>query len=552
MDSITYILFTAIILLIIIACKISSNNKKERIEKQRIIDLQQSAIDALNREHSSLTQQLKKFESDLEVYRTALRDLEKERDFYKNTVDASADLNTPDIEPETDHAELDPEQTVVCKEMENTNNNFFITGKAGTGKSFLLSAFRSRTSKSHIVLAPTGIAALNVGGATLHSAFGYYNLVNLNIDTISDDTIRLKTEKRMVLQRVQTIIIDEISMVRADVFDKIDRILQVINHNTLPFGGKQILLFGDLFQLPPVAVREELEYLNHKYGGVHFFCSSAYKKSDFGFRELTINHRQKEDAAYFNLLNRVRDGTITSADIKTLNNRVSHDLSVYDRFTTLLPTKAEVEQLNSSHIRQLNSQEYVYQAKIVRDKYPDVNHSIEAIFPITSSLRLKKGVLVMMVANDPERRWVNGTLGIVSDLSQNRISVAINKQVYDITPHEFSEQEVTYEDDKLVYENILTVLQFPVIPAYAITIHKSQGQTYQNIVCDINRCFADGQAYVALSRCASLNGLHLKNPITRGSIRVNRNVLDFYHANAYPIQTTSFDPPISQIPAPPL
>ena len=523
------VLLTIVIFLSVKTHNLSSRAEKEQQEHKKVTGLQKTKIDNLEREKATLQEQTDKYLREISGLKNALKESERELDFYKNIQSASGELNVSSSSAYEDGAQLDPEQAAICNEMESSNENFFITGKAGTGKSYLLDAFKKSTQKRFIVLAPTGIAALNVGGTTLHSAFGYYNLVNLDIDDISSETIRLKSEKQLALKHVSTIIIDEISMVRSDTFEKIDRILKVINRSNNPFGGKQILLFGDLFQLPPIAQSKEREYLLDRYGGLHFFHAHAYSQSNFHFRELTINHRQKEDAAYFELLNRIRDGSFTSEDIHALNARLVQDFSVFDRFTTLLPTKAEVERLNQYHIRQLDSKEYTYHATITKDKYPDKKHSLEALFPIVSTLRLKKGVLIMMVANDPEHRWVNGTLGIVSELSNSRISVAINRNTYDIGPIEFSEQEVTFENGKLVYEDILTVAQYPIVPAYAITIHKSQGQTYQNIVCDIDRCFADGQAYVALSRCSNMNGLHLARPISRASIRVDNSVLGFYH-----------------------
>ena len=524
------VLVAIVIFLSVKTHSLSSRATKEQQEHRNATGLQRAKIDSLEREKAALQEQTEKYLQEISGLKNALKESERELDFYKNIQSASGELNVPSGSGYEDGAQLDPEQAAICNEMESSNENFFITGKAGTGKSFLLDAFKKTTQKRYIVLAPTGIAALNVGGATLHSTFGYRNLVNLDIDEISFKTIRLKSEKQLVLKHIDTIIIDEISMVRADTFDKIDRILKVINENDEPFGGKQIMLFGDLFQLPPIAQAKEREYLYARYRGLHFFCAHAYKYSNFHFRELTINHRQKEDAAYFDILNRVRDGSVTSEDIQTLNARLVQDFSVYDRFTTLLPTKAEVEKLNQYHISQLkDSKEYTYRATIVKDKYPEKQHSLEAIFPIASTLRLKKGVLVMMVANDPNHRWVNGSLGIVNELSNSRISVSIDERTYDIEPFEFSEQEITYKNGKLVYEDVLTVSQYPIVPAYAMTIHKSQGKTYQYIICNINGCFADGQAYVALSRCASLDGLHLTHKISSASIRVDRDVLDFYH-----------------------
>lgn len=535
-----YFLIAIVVFLLIKIRNISNRAEKDQQEHQKSISQHQAKIDTLERERASLQKETDRFIVEISDLKDALAETERKLVFYRDIKKASGQLNAPNGSAHNSNTRLDPEQAAICKEMNLSDGNFFITGKAGTGKSFLLAAFKKVTRKKYIVLAPTGIAALNVDGATLHSTFGYYNLVHLGIDDISSDTIRLKSEKQMVLRHVSTIIIDEISMVRADTFDKIDRILKVINKTDKPFGGKQILLFGDLFQLPPIAQAREREYLYDRYGGIHFFCAQAYIQSNFNFRELTINHRQKEDAVYFDLLNRVRDGSVTAEDIKALNARIVQDYSVYDRFTTLLPTKAEVEQLNQYHICQLDSEEYRYRATIIKDDYPDKKHSLEALFPIADILCLKKGVLVMMVANDPERRWVNGSLGIVHELSNDRISVAINEYIYNIDPFEFSEQEVTYEEGKLIYKEILTVAQYPLVPAYAITIHKSQGQTYQNIICDINRCFAAGQAYVALSRCSSLNGLHLVHQVSRTSIRVDRSVLNFYRRSIS--QSTDSDP----------
>lgn len=534
MEYIVLFLIAIIIYQIAKAHYLSNKHHQEQQEHQKVVGLHQAKIDALEHEKSTLQSQIDKCFQEISALEKSLKESERKADFYKNIKSASGDLNVPSNPVNANNRRLDEEQSAVCNEIEHSNNNFFITGKAGTGKSFLLEAFKKTTQKKFIVLAPTGIAALNVGGTTLHSAFGYYNLVNLDVDDISDETILLKSEKKLALRHVSTIIIDEVSMVRADTFDKIDRILKSINKTVLPFGGKQILLFGDLFQLPPIAQPKEREYLFDRYGGLHFFFSNAYNQSNFRFRELTVNHRQKEDSEYFELLNRVRDGSVTPEDIKALNARIIQDYSVYDRFIMLLPTKAEVEKLNQNRIRQLDTREYAYSAKITNDKYPDKKHSLESLFPIASTLRLKKGALVMMVSNDPEHKWVNGKLGIVNELSSDSISVSIDRCIYDVHPVEFSEQEVTYENGKLVYENILTVSQYPIVPAYAITIHKSQGQTFRNIVCDIDRCFADGQAYVALSRCASLSGLHLTRKISQTSIQVNKSVLDFYMKNISP------------------
>jgi len=556
---ILYVLIAILILLIIQIFTFNRNINEERKDHQRLCESQQASINTLDREKDDAKRQVKllereqyfaqkqiqtlirenkaaqnqiaHYQQELSNLNNSLKELQRELDFYKNIREASGNLNEPENPHPVDDAQLDPEQFALCEEMERTQNHFFVTGKAGTGKSFLLNTFRKKTSKKHIVLAPTGLAALNINGHTLHSAFGYKNLVNLDIDDISSETFKSNFEKQMVLKIVSTIIIDEISMVRADTFDKIDRILRVINDTDLPFGGKQMILFGDLFQLPPIASHEEEKYLYDRYGGVHFFCADAYKLSGFQFRELTINHRQSSDSNFFEILNRVRNGTTISDDISKLNARVVQDFSIYDRFTMLVPTKSEADHINRERIRQLGTKEYSYRATILYNKHPNQNRALDTIFPIAENLRLKQGVLVMMVANDPKHRWVNGKLGIINDLSDKGIFVAIDKFIYEVHPIEFSQQEATYKHGKLTYETTLTVAQYPLIPAYAITIHKSQGQTYQNIICGINQCFADGQAYVALSRCSTLEGLHLAQPISTTSIQVNKNVLDFYNSN---------------------
>lgn len=248
------------------------------------------------------------------------------------------------------------------------------------------------------------------------------------------------------------------------------------------------------------------------------------------FLELTINHRQKDDAEYFALLERIRNGNPTYQDITTLNTRVVNDVSIYERFTSILPNKSDVENINMIRINQLETPGYTYEAKIVLDKYPQKTHNLEKLFPVASTLYLKVGVPVIMVANDLGRRWVNGTMGIVKNLTDESISVSIEGRVYDIYPHEFTQQEITYKNGEIIYEDVLTIVQYPLVPAYAITIHKSQGQTFKEIICNIEKCFESGQAYVALSRCKSLDGLHLSKPISASCFRVDRDVIDFYNS----------------------
>ena len=465
--------------------------------------------------------------------------LQKQLDFYANIVEDSEKINaTDDTENDAENSseeinkvngqtdkELDPEQEEALDLMLHSNKNMFITGKAGTGKSYLLSKFIKRTTKKALILAPTGIAALNVGGATIHSTFGYKNLIIGAFPTLKN----IKEKNKVLLEQVEVIVIDEISMVSADTLEKIDILLKIINKTTAPFGNKQMLLFGDLFQLPPVTTKPEELYLEKEYGGVFFFHSNAYKNGDFHFAELTINHRQEKDKAFFEILNRIRVRDINDNDIMILNNSI-RKVSSLEHILSVYPKREDAENLNIQRLGELPGHEYIYEAKVTFFKNKNLTKHMENSMPISKSLRLKVGALVMMVANDLGKRWVNGTMGIVKSLDEEKISVAINGKVYEITPMEFSETEATYNQatGKIEYENVLTVEQYPLVLAYAITIHKSQGMTYQQVACDLTRCFAPGQAYVALSRCTSLDGLVLLKHFSKTSLLVDSDVLKFY------------------------
>jgi len=317
-------------------------------------------------------------------------------------------------------------------------------------------------------------------------------------------------------------------MVRADTFDKIDKILKVINNNNRPFGGKQIIAFGDLFQLPPIAKRDEEQYLREKYGGIFFFFSNAYKDGDFKFIELTNNHRQEKDARFFEVLNRMREGRITDEDIALVNERVCVNGDELRRVVRLFPRKQEAEQVNALELERIPAREYTNEARVMLNKYNNQNINIDNTFPITKTLKLKLGALIMMIENDAGKRWVNGTLGIISFISNETIKVKINDIEHEVHKSVFETREATYIGGRIEYEVVLQVEQYPIVLAYAITIHKSQGMTYQRIACDISDCFAPGQAYVALSRCSSLNGISLLNSITRAEVAVDSEVKNFY------------------------
>lgn len=424
---------------------------------------------------------------------------------------------------------LDEEQARALDCMENTAGNYFITGKAGTGKSFLLKVFQSLTQKTILKVAPTGIAALNIEGVTIHSAFGYRNLSNQSIENLTEDTISLSPNKRLVLKNMDVLIIDEISMVSADIFDKIDKILRIVcKKEDRPFGGKQVLVFGDLFQLPPVVGREEEKYLKNKYGGIFFFDSAAYKNSGFSYVELRTNHRQKSDRKFFEILNKIREGSVTADDIALINERYVEDPDDLRRVIKLYPKKSLADRVNEDELKKILGEERVYSAEITYNGNTDQTPSLENNFQISTDLKLKIGAMVMMTRNDPSYRWVNGTLGIVEKFGADTVFVRINGVSYEINKADFEMNEATYKDGSITYKPILKVVQFPMILAYAITIHKSQGSTYQQIACDPSDCFAPGQAYVALSRCVDLQGVHLLKRLGRADVKVDSRVREFY------------------------
>ena len=261
-------------------------------------------------------------------------------------------------------------------------------------------------------------------------------------------------------------------------------------------------------------------------------CESPINKTLF--IELSINHRQNGDNQFFEILNRVREGKQSSTDISVLNSRLVNSKTDLRRVITLFSTKAAATKLNEQElakiVTEIGTKEYTYNAKIIFNATPNQTPLLESIFPISEKLHIQVGALVMMVANDPEKRWVNGTMGVVDSLDENGIRVAIDGIVYDVYKTEFTEQEAVFAGGKIIFKDILTVEQYPLVLAYAITIHKSQGMTYKRLACDISKSFASGQAYVALSRCSSLNGLYLLSEVHNSDIKVNSEVVEFYNS----------------------
>lgn len=445
--------------------------------------------------------------------------------------------NIPDTNPSNliDTSSLNQEKIDLFWRMERTNETMYVTGKAGAGKSYLLDFFVKHTRKSVAVVAPTGVAALNVGGQTIHSFFGL-ELAVQDLDKIRKEGVYGK--RQVLMRNIDTLVIDEASMVRVDVLDAIDLKLQLANGNSLPFGGKQVILFGDLYQLPPVVEPQVDRYLEDKYGSVFFFAAPVFRRTVLNFYELKTVFRQN-DIAFVGILNDIRTGNVTENELAALNSRYGllQSRSVHDRFVTLTPKNETAARINQQMLDQLPRQEYTYNAIINGDFK-------QSSYPTEPALKLKVGAQVMMLVNDTAdslndsgnrgRRWVNGTLGVISELSESSIKVMINKVEHSIDRHEWTRNQYEYDatQKKLVARPVATFKQFPVRLAWALTIHKAQGQTYQSVAVDLDGgAFAAGQTYVALSRCVALENLYLATPIQRKDIIVNQEVVNFMGKN---------------------
>ncbi len=412
---------------------------------------------------------------------------------------------------------LSEEFESIVEQLENTKDHFYITGKAGSGKSTLLAYFRSVTQKNTAVLAPTGVAAIRVKGQTIHSFFGFPPKV------IQTRHIK-KVRQIELLQNLETLIIDEISMVRADVFDAIDYSLRVHRKKlTQPFGGVQVIVFGDLFQLPPVVNMDESSLLERIYpNGQFFFHSNIFQDAQFKTLELQSIYRQTDDHFIY-LLNAVRDGSITNSQIDNLNDSLVDSFEMDEGKIILTTTNARASGINQNYLKQLSSEEFSYQAQATGQFYKE-------LFPTDEVLKLKKGAQVIMIKNDPEKRWVNGSIGTIHDIAEKKIKVKINHKIYEVKKEKWDRIQYSYDDDQQeVLENVTgSFKQYPMRLAWAITIHKSQGQTFEKVIIDMSQgSFAPGQLYVALSRCISLEGIELLRPLKKSDVIVNKQLIGF-------------------------
>lgn len=416
-----------------------------------------------------------------------------------------------------------------------TRQSLFLTGKAGTGKSTFLRYICEQTKKKHVVLAPTGIAAINAGGSTLHSffKFPFYPLLpddpNLSLQRGRiHEFFKYPKPHRKLLEELELVIIDEISMVRADLIDAMDRVLRVYSHNLRePFGGKQLLLVGDVFQLEPVVKGDEREILNRFYPTPYFFSARVFGQVDLVSVELQKVYRQT-DSRFIGVLDRIRNNTIVASDLQLLNTRygVPAAATEEDMYITLATRRDNVDYINDRKLAELPGEPLTFYGEITGD-FP------ENSLPTSRELVLKPGAQIIFIKNDFDRRWVNGTIGVVSgvDPLEGKLYVITDDgKECDVRPETWRNIRYTYNEEKkqIEEEELGSFKQFPVRLAWAITIHKSQGLTFSRAVIDFTGgVFAGGQAYVALSRCTSLEGICLKKPVSRADVFVRPEIVNF-------------------------
>lgn len=437
---------------------------------------------------------------------------------------------------------LSAEANYTLRFINQTNKSIFLTGKAGTGKTTLLKEIIATTHKNTVVVAPTGIAALNAGGVTVHSMFqlpfATFIPDNKQVAQFSGalkfenrDTLgrhfKMNATKRSIIRNMELLIIDEVSMLRADVLDAIDFMLKKVRRNERPFGGVQVLFIGDLLQLPPVVKNEEWQMLRNYYNGMFFFHSHIIQQYPPLYIELDKIFRQT-DSEFIAVLNNLRHNKITTSDIAILNKFVqpNFDLKKNKGYITLTTHNAKADAINAKSLEDLKEKQFTYLPEVV-DDFPD------KIFPLDEKLHLKVGAQVMFVKNDPnfDKQYYNGKMGVIKSLSKNEIMVHFPEEKKTIEVERYEWQNIKYklnENTKEVEEEVVgTFVHYPIKLAWAITVHKSQGLTFEKAALDVSQVFAPGQAYVALSRLRSLKGLILLSPLNMNGVSSDEDVLSY-------------------------
>lgn len=425
----------------------------------------------------------------------------------------------------TEDIQIYPQFARALEILEEGKKSLFITGKAGVGKSTLLEYFCRRKKPKPVVLAPTGVAALNVKGQTIHSFFNFY--IDVTPEKIAKKKIKPRSTK--LYKNLTTIIIDEISMVRADLFDCIDEFLRLYGPKPGErFGGVQMVLVGDLYQLPPVVNAEEMPIFLSQYASPYFFSAKAFSGYPIEVLELDKVYRQK-DQTFVDLLNRIRNNSMGPNDIMRLNSRYMPDFRSGDGefYISLTTTNKRADEINEGCLKELDGKLYSYKAVL------EGNFAKE-YYPTALDLQFKVGSQVMMLNNDAKKRWVNGSVGKISSIKkvggEDVVSVLLqdSRSVVNVTRFQWEVFRFSLDEQGLRSDPVGTFTQFPFRLAWAVTIHKSQGKTFERVIIDLGRgTFASGQMYVAISRCASFDGVVFKTPIRPHHINVDPRINKF-------------------------
>lgn len=462
--------------------------------------------------------------------------IESGESIYGGQLNLFEDLDLPDLYNKISRIpagyENDPVVRTLFENIENTNVSYYITGKAGTGKSTFVHYFAQKTKKKVLLVAFTGIAAISVGGQTIHSFFRF----PLKPLTPKDEDIIIfnkYSQKYSIIEKINTIVIDEISMLRSDILEAIDHSLRQNGGDPdKPFGGKQILFIGDIFQLPPVVdTKDEVErfIFSEIYDSEYFFDSPSFKELAPKYFEFKKSHRQKDDLEFVKLLDQVRICDVDETTLNMLNARYNPDyLPKIDEFViNLTSNNAIANGENSRKLLELPYSQFSFEANITGDFTEDK-------YPTSKTLILKKNAQVIFIKNDNEKKWVNGTIAKVDFIANNLIEIRLQDgSSHKLEPVTWENRKYKYNKDKkkVVSEVLGTFTQYPIKLAWAITIHKSQGLTFDNVVIDLgNGAFVNGQVYTALSRCRTLNGIILKRILRKEDIISDKRIIDFYNA----------------------
>lgn len=490
---------------------------------KKIIKEQDEIIDQLRQQIRQLQNKCKTLEEDKKNLKDQITELVKLN--HQLIADINGlKKNQTDVKPDIQYTtktyngfSLTEEQSRVVDLLENTNENYFITGKAGSGKSTILSYFKATTKKKNIVItAFTGAAAINVGGQTIHSLFRM-NFAPQNTEKKSD----VENFNKEIIKAIEVLIIDEVSMVRSDIMDMIDHRLQCAKGNTKPFGGCQVILFGDLYQLPPItSAKEEYDFLIERYGTLFFFGAPNIKH----FKKIVLNDvLRQNDNKFINILNSIRNGEASNETLRIINNNCYKIAPKEWLHLTL--RKDVAKNINLLRLAEIQNIEYQFNVELGGNEPPS-----QEDVPFDFTLRVKVGAKIMMLKNDPAHQYFNGSMGTVKKIEDNIIIVEIGGKEYPVEKAVWEKKKYKrISKNELSDETVGWAKQYPIKLAYAITIHKAQGQTYDNVVIDYTdgNAFTCGQTYVALSRCRTLEGIRLTRPITKEDILVSKEVVEY-------------------------